>query len=201
MTLGLRPNSPMTTTRVRSSIPRASRSSSRLRQGRVELGQQGFLQGLEVIAVSVPGRVGVGSPGDAGDPHAGLDQPACQQDALAVDVATVTVAGARVLAVDPDGVAHGRRGQEVEGPGLEAVEVAKALVAAAGRAAGPRARRPAAAARVSRAGLTSGGGESSGMPKSAAFGSLRMKSGSCDRPSQPPKKPPCGGPPAPSAVM
>ena len=27
------------------------------------------------------------------------------------------------------------------------------------------------------------------MPKSAAFGSLRMKSGSCDRPSQPPKKP------------
>ena len=28
-----------------------------------------------------------------------------------------------------------------------------------------------------------------------------MKSGSCERPSQPPKNPPCGGPPAPSAVM
>ena len=41
----------------------------------------------------------------------------------------------------------------------------------------------------------------SGTEKSAALGSFNTQSGSYCRPSQPPKKPGCGGPPAPSCVM
>ena len=81
------------------------------------------------MTVRVPGRVGVGGPGDAGDAHAGLDQPSCQEHALAVDVPAVAIAGARVFAVDADRASDRGRRQEVEGLGLESIEVPEPLVA------------------------------------------------------------------------
>ena len=81
-------------------MPRAARSSSRLETAASSCGRSVVLELGEVVAVRVPGGVGVGRPGDAGDARAGLDQPAGEQDALAVDVPAVAVAGARVFAVD-----------------------------------------------------------------------------------------------------
>ena len=114
------------------------------RKGGVELGEQGVLERGEVVAVGVPGGVGVGRPRDARDARAGLDQPSGEQHALAVDVPAVAVAGARVLAIDAEGVANRRRSQNVEGAGLKAVEVAKPPVSVQARV------RPAQAAASSR---------------------------------------------------
>src|SRR5262249_45493877 len=88
------------------------------RHGRIQLGKERILQADEVVAVRVPRGVGVGGPGDRDDAGAGLDQPAGEEARLAVDVPAVAVAGPRVLAVDPEGLAGGGRGDQVEGAGL-----------------------------------------------------------------------------------
>ena len=46
------------------------------RDGRVELRKEGVFERGEVVAVRIPGGIGVGRPGDAGDADAGLDQAA-----------------------------------------------------------------------------------------------------------------------------
>ena len=98
---GVRPNSPATTTRVSSRRPEAARSSrsaeTPLSSGR----QQVVLQAVEVVVVGVPGLDAAHVGLDDGD--AGLDQPAGQQERLAVRVAAVAVAGFGRIPVDLEG--------------------------------------------------------------------------------------------------
>ena len=149
----------------------------------------------------VPGGVGVGRPRDAGDPRAGLDQPPRQEHALAVDVAAVGIAQAGVLAVELERAPGRRGGEQIERPGLEAVHLLEPPVA---RACRPHRATPARSRLrpLNRAGPTPSGSPSSGMPKFGRVGIAEHEQRIVAfRPSQPPKKPGCGGPPAPSAVM
>ena len=167
------------------------------RHRRVELRQQFVLELGEVVAVRVPGGVGVRCPGDAGDARAGLDQPPRQQHALTVDVAAVAVAHRGRLAVELKRLLGRWRGEQVEGPGLEAVHLPGGRFAVRpprrSRRAGARGRRVGRRRRRRQAQLRHG--ESRGVR--IAQDEQRV----ADAAEQPPKKPGCGGPPAPSSVM
>ncbi len=93
------------------------------RECRIELWEQFPLKFLEVIAVRVPGCIGVGRPRHTRDARAGLDQAAREQDALAVYVAAVGIAEFGWLAVNADGLAHRGSCEQVVRLGTNAVEV------------------------------------------------------------------------------
>ena len=90
------------------------------REAAVEHGQERPFQQREVLAVGVPGLVVAGAGADRDHPHAGLDQAARQQQALAQVGQAAELASllfARVVGVEPVPLADGGRlAREVERP-------------------------------------------------------------------------------------
>src|SRR5262249_15648440 len=76
----------------------------------VEGGEQGVLEGREVVVVRVP--VVHDAEVDLHEAHAGLDQSAGQKEALAHVVAAVAVAEPRVFAAEVKSVARPSRRQQ-----------------------------------------------------------------------------------------
>ena len=119
LSFGVRPNSPVATTSVESSRPRAREVVQERREGPIEGRQQ--LAG--VVVERAEGRGTVAVPGhlvedriehvDRDQAHAGLDQPPGQQAALAEGVPPVGVAKLLALAVEIEGVARRCRDQRL----------------------------------------------------------------------------------------
>ena len=86
----------------------------------VEGGEQGVLEGREVVVVRVP--VVHDAEVDLDEAHPGLDQSAGQEEALAHEVAAVAVAEPGVFAGEVEGVAGPSRRQEGHGLVSEVVE-------------------------------------------------------------------------------
>ena len=79
--------------------------------------QKDALEAVEVVAVRIPRRVGIGCPRDRGDARARFYQAPRQENTLAVDVTAI-------------GIAHGRRfaGQESGGKDRRAQKEASATM-------------------------------------------------------------------------
>ena len=126
---GVRPKSVSQTTSVDVEQAALFQVDQELRQALIDARHQAVFQALEVVLVRVPAAVG-----DGDEPHAGFDQPAGQQAALAELVLAVGLAELGVFLREVERALRFRRGDHVEG-GLvvlvEGVERRRLHVAAA----------------------------------------------------------------------
>ena len=146
-------------------------------------GHEAVLEVVEVVGMRVPEVLAVVVPVDRHQADPRLDEPAGEQEALAVDVSAVAVAGLGVFAVEPEGAAGlGRgRGRRRRGPGSSPRPRPTGRgSAAAGPVSETHARREA-----KRSGETPTGRSRPGTEKPGAFGSPSTRNGSNALPSQP----------------
>ena len=171
--LGVRPNSPIQTTSVLSSMPVVLQVVDQRGEGRVDLPGE-LADAVVVLLVGVPA---VGADLDERD--AGLDEPAGQQAALAERRAAVGVADRLGLLLQVEGAHVGREdhpgGLVVQGAVvLDAVEAADALEAGVLRGG-----------RAGRAGGGSGRWRPSGWVFSGGFSGFWTTNGSMAAPRKP----------------
>ena len=148
-------------TRVSSSSPRSSRSSTSDENAASVGGSRSVLGPFQVLAVGVvalaPLAVVVADPVDVDQADARLDHPPGQQDRLAEDVAAVAVAHRVGLGPDVEGVLRGGRGDQVEGAAVLDLEILRAIRRSRGVVLALAAPRASERRSPRRSGVSSGG--------------------------------------------